>query len=68
MGEALENDDYGRLRAYILGDGKATAAEKLKVALGKLIDEKYDGNEAMLVYLGADIEDYCTELGCGIRQ
>lgn len=68
MGEALENDDYGRLRAYILGQGKTAAAEKLKVALGKLIDEKYDGDEDMLAYLKADIEDYCTELVYGIER
>ena len=68
VGGALGKDDYDKLRADILGYGKAATEEKLKVALGKLIDEKYDGDEDMLAYLGADIEDYCMELGYGIMR
>ena len=62
MGEALGEDDYEKLRADIIAYGKAAVEDKFEAALGKLIDEKYDGNEELLVYLGADIEDYCTEL------
>ncbi len=62
LGKTAEKEDYDKLGKYVQECSKQELREKLERQLQELIEEKYEDDEVLFLYLSSDLDNFTVEL------